>query len=69
MDHPESVFALCKQAGLFINQETCVVGVVYMYMNQTGGSYTSGKKLCEQAPQEFQSVCNSAVNKRESFFR
>jgi len=68
MDDSETVFALCKQAGSFINQETCVVGVAGMYMNQTG-SYTSGKNLCEQAPSEYQGVCNEAVKNRESFFR
>ncbi len=68
MNDPDLVFDLCKQAGAFINQETCVSGVAGMYMNQTG-SYDAGQKLCEQAPQEFRGVCDKVVRSRESFFR
>lgn len=67
MDDPKSVFAMCNQAGSFINREACAIGITGMYMNQIG-SHTSGKELCEQAPQEFQSTCNITVNKKESFF-
>lgn len=68
MHNPSSVFALCKQAGSFINQNACVGGVAAMYMNQTG-SYSAGKKLCRESPQEFRDICNNTVRSRESFFR
>ena len=61
MKDPVGVFALCRYAGSFVNQEMCVAGVVGMYMNQKG-SYSSGKKLCEAVPQNYQNICNRTVD-------
>jgi len=68
MNNTDDVFALCGQAGSFINQETCVVGVVSMYMNQEG-SYISGEKLCKNIPSNYQDICNKTVSSQKSFFR
>jgi hypothetical protein len=68
MNDPNSVLALCKLAGSFINQELCVVGVAGMYMNQKG-SYSAGMELCKQVPQGFRNACDRAVDNRKLFFR
>lgn len=68
MSEPNTVFALCKQAGSYINQETCVSGAVSMYMNQEGSSL-AGKKLCESTPEFYQDTCYKTVDSKESFFR
>lgn len=68
MNNPNSVFALCKQAGLYIHQEACVSGLARMYMSQEG-SYAAGKKLCERAPEFYQDTCDQTVSSRESFFK
>ncbi|HEY4502120.1 MAG TPA: hypothetical protein VJJ20_03600 [Candidatus Paceibacterota bacterium] len=68
MGNPGLVFALCGQAGSFINQELCTAGLVDMYMNQKG-SYFAGVELCKQAPQDLLDSCNSVVNNRAPFFK
>lgn len=68
MDEPDSVFALCRDAGSSPEQQSCVIGVVGMYMNQKG-SYEAGKELCDKAPSHFRSMCNTAADSRELFFQ
>lgn len=68
MNDPELVFALCKQMASSTDQNSCVRGVVGMYMNQTG-SYSSGQTLCEIAPQEFRTTCKNSVTSKKAFFK
>lgn len=67
MENPGSVFALCQTAGTSAQQQSCVSGVVGMYMNQKG-SHDAGKELCEQAPSHFRSICNTTVENARAFF-
>ncbi|HLC99978.1 MAG TPA: hypothetical protein VJC11_03390 [Patescibacteria group bacterium] len=68
MEGTNGVFALCKQSGSSINQESCVSGAVSMYMNQQG-SYAAGEKLCEMAPESYRDICTNAVKSKELFFK
>lgn len=58
---------LCRGAGSFILQESCIDAVVGMYMNQTA-SYEAGAALCDDMPSEFVSACTKAATDRKAFF-
>ncbi len=67
MNNPANVFSICKEAGSYLDQESCVSGIVSMYMNQEG-SLSAGQKLCEITPKEYRDMCTRTVQSRESFF-
>lgn len=68
MNNPEDVFELCMKAGSKIKEESCVSGLVSMYMNQKG-SYSSGVELCKITPNNYRQICEQTVTGRESFFK
>lgn len=67
MQHPETVFELCKRAPTRGDRTACAQSVVSMYLNQTG-SYEAGAEVCAAAPQEFAQLCKAEWESSKEFY-
>lgn len=67
MNSAREVFALCQKMSDSENQESCIRGIVALYMNQKG-SAESGREVCLLAPQHYQAYCNEIADFRAPMY-
>ena len=68
MSNPDAVAALCENARLKKDAESCISGAATMVMLNGGGSDSVGLNFCEKVSTERQDVCRGSVEETKKFF-